>query len=192
MIKRIIAGAGAVALTAGLSLMAVPAQAAIPADGTTTQLGTDPDGAGPLPAPVVSITQVKTAKDAGGVPHTFKVVWGKKYKDPVGKTRVVLAYTVYRSDALTEAGGEPADAQEDIHHDVSSHGTVRWTQHKYLTVDLDAFADNQVSVNARNPISDANDSFIRINAGVDGDGAKNTAFQYFYQPEGLPGPAATS
>jgi hypothetical protein len=104
----------------------------------------------------------------------------------------VLSFVVYRSDALTEAGGEPADAQEDIHSDVSSHGTVRWTQHSYITVDLDAAADNQVTVNARNPISDANDSFLRVSAGVDGDGAENSPFAYFYQPEGLPGPAGAA
>jgi len=158
-------------------LFAVPAQAAIPADGTTTDATTG------------YVTQVKTVKDAGGVPHTFAVTWGKKYKDPAGKTRVVLSFKDYRSDAATEAGGESADAQEDLHWDVSSHGTVRWTQHRYVTVDLDAGADNSVYENARNPISDANDSFIRISAGVDGDGAANSPFAYFYQPEGLPNPS---
>jgi hypothetical protein len=180
MLARKIVGilAGAAATVA---LAALPANAAIPADGVTTQK----DAAGAT----TSITEVQTVKDAGGVPHTFKVVWGRVYTDPVGKKRVQLAFVDYRSDALTEAGGEPADAQEDLHWDVSSHGTVRWTQHKYVTVDLDAAADNQVSENARNPISDPKKSFIRISAGVDGDGAKNSPFAYFYQPDGLPGSA---
>jgi hypothetical protein len=178
---RFVAALGAaVALTFGF---AGSAQAAIPTDGVVVDRAAD--------GSIVSVTETRTVKDAGGVPHTFAVKWGKKYKDPAGKIRVVLSFVDYRSDALTEAGGEPADAQEDIHFDVSSHGTVRWTQHKYLTVDLDAAADNQVSVNARNPVSDANDSFIRISAGVDGDGAANSPFVYFRQPEGLPGPVVS-
>lgn len=183
-IRRILASVGAGALIA-LGLGAVtPASAVVPADGVVVQK----DAAGN----VTGVTETKTVKDAGGVPHTIQAKWGKKYKDPVGKIRVVLSFTVYRSDALTEAGGEPADAQEDVHWDVSSHGTVRWTQHKYVTVDLDDAADNQASFNARNPVSDANDSFLRVAAGVDGDGAANSPFAYFYQPEGLPGPAAAS
>ena len=127
--------------------------------------------------------------DAGGVKHTFKVTWGKKYKDPAGTIRV-QAYDlkVIRSDAATEAGGEPADAGADVYFRVSSHGTVRWTQNKvYDGIDLDFSTDDQVTFNPRNPVSDVGDTFIQIKAGVDGDGLGNTRWVTFVQPVGLPG-----
>jgi hypothetical protein len=173
LLAAVAAGSFAVALTSA------PAQAAIPTDGTTTDPVTG------------AVTQVKSAVDKGGVKHTFKIVWTKEYKDPVGKIRAsVPTLTDYRSDELTVAGGESADAGEDVIFAVSSHGTVRWTQYKNFDgIDLDDAADDQVSFNPRNPVSDEGKTFIKIQAGVDGDGAGNTPFVYFYQPAGLPGPA---
>jgi hypothetical protein len=134
-----------------------------------------------------SITQTAAVEDEGGVLHTFTVKWAKKYKDPAGAIRVSVPSLVdVRTDEDTTEAGESADAGEDIHFDVSSHGTVFWTQHKNLDgVDLDDATDNQVTLNPRNPISDAGDTYIRVRAGVDGDGKKSSRFVYFVQPEGV-------
>lgn len=134
-----------------------------------------------------TFTQTASVEDAGGVLHTFTVDWVKKYKDPAGATRVSVPSLVdKRTDADTVDAGESADAGEDIHFDVSSHGTVFWTQHKNLDgVDLDDYTDDQVTLNPRNPISDAGDTYIRVRAGVDGDGAASSRFVYFVQPDGV-------
>ena len=173
-LRAILGGTSAAALIAAGAVLATPAQAA-------PLVITEPTAADG------SITQHATVEDGGGVAHTFTIVWQKKYKDPAGATRVSVPSLVdKRTDADTVDAGESADAGEDVHFDVSSHGTVRWTQHKNLDgVDLDEGTDDQVTFNPRNPISDANDTFIRIRAGVDGDGAASSAFVYFYQPEGV-------
>lgn len=178
--KILVGGLSAAALTlGGFAATAAPASAApvVNTAGVVTQ-PTAADG---------SITQTASVEDEGGVLHTFTVKWVKKYKDPVGKERVSVPSLVdKRTDADTIEAGESADAGEDIHFDVSSHGTVFWTQHKFLNgVDLDDATDDQVTLNPRNPISDANDTYIRVRAGVDGDGADMSRFVYFVQPDGV-------
>lgn len=167
-LKRAGAVAGAAALTAGLSLMATPASAAVVPEG-------------------VGFVETVTLTDDGGVPYTVSVDWNYKYKDPAGTIRVsVPDITIKRSDSAVIDAGEPEDAGLDVHYDVSSHGTVRWTQHVNLdNVDMDAGVDNQWTKNPRNPISDAGDTFIRVRVGTDGDGLGSSDFYYFYQPEGI-------
>lgn len=125
----------------------------------------------------------QTCEDAGGVPYTVSAHWRFKYEDPAGKTRVSLIFVVERDDG---DAGPAADAGVDLHWDVSSHGTVRWTQHRIIDgLDLDFAADDQATINARNPISDANDTFLRVKVGTDGDGLDNCEWLYFIQPAGI-------
>ena len=128
-------------------------------------------------------TDTQTCEDGGGIPYTVTADWNYKYEDPAGKTRVSLTFMIERDDA---DAGPAADAGVDLHWDVSSHGTVRWTQHKVIDgLDLDFAADDQATINARNPISDANDTFLRVKVGTDGDGLDNCEWLYFYQPAGI-------
>jgi hypothetical protein len=189
IVKRLFVGATGLAVLGAGALFATPAQAAIPADGV--YVDTDTDGAGPLDTADGSILVVKTAKDDGGIPYHFAVKWVKKYRDPAGTLRVsVPSLVVYRSDGDVTAKGQPEDAGADIHFDVRDHGTTI-IQHKNLNnVDLDAAADNRVTFNPRNPVSDVGDTDIRVRAGTDGDGLGASDWVYFVQPEGLPTPAA--
>lgn len=182
--KILVGGIGAAALVL-TSLVTTGSAQAAPVVVDTTGVVTVDNGDG-------TFTQTASVEDEGGVLHTFTVKWVKKYKDPAGATRVSVPSLVdKRTDADTVEAGESADAGEDIHFDVSSHGTVRWTQHKNLDgVDLDESTDDQVTLNPRNPLSDANDTFIRVRAGVDGDGAASSRFVYFVQPEGVGIPTA--
>jgi len=162
-------------IVAGLALIAasaLPAQAA-------PVVGVVADGAG--------FIETKKLVDDGGVAYYVSVDWNYKYEDPAGKTRVsVNPLKVYRADSELAEAGEPEDAGLDLHADVSSHGTVRWTQHILIdNADMDAGADNVWTYNPRNPISDAGDTFIRVRVGTDGDGKGSSDFEYFYQPEGI-------
>jgi hypothetical protein len=169
-------GAGvALSLTA---LTVGSAQAAVPITTTADDVG---------------FIQTATVEDDGGVAYTISVDWNYKYKDPAGATRVSLnPLKITRSDSELVDAGLAEDSGLDVHFDVSSHGTVRWTQHKLIdNADMDYGVDNQWSYNPRNPISDASDTFIRVRVGTDGDGLGSSDFVYFYQPEGIgPKPAA--
>lgn len=163
--RKLLTGLSAAALTlAGLAL-ATPAQAAVVVDGQ-------------------GFIDTQTCEDAGGIPYTVSVDWNYKYVDPNGTTRVsVNPLVVSRDDG---EAGPAADAGLDLHFDVSSHGTVRWTQHKvYSGLDLDFGIPNQASVNPRNPVSNANDTFIRVSVGTDGDGLGNCPWLTFVQPAGI-------
>lgn len=165
MFKRIMAAAGAAALTAGLTMLATQAQAAVV-----------PDAQG--------FIDTQTCEDAGGIPYTVSVDWNYKYVDPAGTTRVSVNPLVIKRDDAD--AGPAADAGVDLHFDVSSNGTVRWTQHKlYNGLDLDFAADDQASFNPRNPVSNASDTFIRVKVGTDGDGLGNCPWLTFVQPAGI-------
>jgi hypothetical protein len=155
------------------ALIATPAQADV--DGVQT---------GPAGGPIV---ETVTVEDAGGIPHKISIKWNYKYRDAANALRVSVSdLKIVRSDSAVIGHGQPEDAGEDIHFDVSSHGTVRWTQHKvYDGLDLDAAADNSVTLNPRNPLSDAGNTFVRIQVGTDGDGLGNTRWVIFTQPGGL-------
>ena len=172
MFRRVLAGASSAALVAGFALVSTPAQADV--DGTIV-----PDGVG--------FIETVTVEDAGGVAYDLKLDWNYKYVDAAGATRVsVNPLCVHRSDAEVIGAGEPEDAGLDIHYDVSSHGTVRWTQHVLLdNVNLDAGKDNVAFFNPRNPISDAGNTFIRVKVGTDGDGLGSSRWVTFIQPAGI-------
>lgn len=163
--RKLLTGLSAAALTlAGLAL-ATPAHAAV----VPEELG---------------FVDTQTCEDVGGVPYTVSIDWDFKYDDPAGTRRVsVNPLKIVRDDG--EAGAA-ADAGVDLHFDVSSHGTVRWTQHKvYSGLDLDAGTDDTLYLNPRNPVSNANDTFIRVSVGTDGDGLGNCPWLTFVQPAGI-------
>ena len=162
-----------------LALVALPAQAAIPVDGTVAE------GQG--------FVVTKSTVDAGGVKYTISVDWNKKYVYQ-GVTRVsVNPLVVYRSDANVLATGNPEDAGLDLHFDaVNSSGTI--IQHKVFdAIDLDAEADNQASFNPANVRSNANDpddpddpfSYYRVKVGTDADGFGSSQWVIFDQPSGI-------
>jgi hypothetical protein len=177
-LKRVLRGAAALAGAAALSIgLALPSQAAIPADGVVA------DGEGFL--------VTKSTTDAGGVKYTIQVDWSHKYTYQ-GKTRVsVPRATVYRSDANVLAHGSPEDAGVDLFLRVYSSNTL--IQNKVWDgIDLDAGADNQVSVNPANPVSNADivgvaDAYssVRIKVGTDSDGLGNSPWVVFAQPSGI-------
>lgn len=163
--RKLLTGFSAAALTITGLIFATPAQAAVV-----------PDGQG--------FIDTQTCEDAGGIPYTVSVDWNYKYDDPAGTRRVsVNPLVVSRDDG---DAGPAADAGVDLHFDVSSHGTVRWTQHKvYNALDLDFAVDDQASFNPRNPVSNAADTFIRVSVGTDGDGLGNCPWLTFVQPAGI-------
>jgi hypothetical protein len=163
----------------GVLLAVVGALFAVPAQAVAPTITTTPDGVG--------FIQTATVEDDGGVAYTISVDWNYKYKDPAGATRVSLnPLTITRSDSELADAGLAEDSGLDVHFDVSSHGTVHWTQHVLIdNANMDAGVDNQWSYNPRNPISDASDTFIRVRVGTDGDGLGSSDFVYFYQPEGI-------
>jgi len=170
--KKALGFVSAATLSIGLGLVAIPAQAD-PA-GTIT-----PDGVG--------FIETVTVEDAGGVAYNVSLDWNYKYVDPAGTTRVSInPLRVHRADAEVIGAGEPEDAGLDIHFDVSSNGTVHWTQHKLLdNVDVDAGQDNVVYFNPRNPVSNADDTYVRVKVGTDGDGLGNSRWVTFVQPGGI-------
>ena len=125
----------------------------------------------------------QTCEDGGGIPYTVSVDWNYKYVDAAGTTRVsVNPLVIERDDA---DAGSAADAGVDLHFDVYSHGTNQ-IQHVLIDgLDLDFAADDQASFNPRNPVSDANDTYIRVKVGTDGDGLGNCEWLYFVQPAGI-------
>jgi hypothetical protein len=181
LFNKIAARAAALLAAAAIpvALSALPAQAAIPADGTVA------DGQG--------FIVTKSIEDAGGVKYTISVDFNYKYTYQ-GVTRVsVNPLTVYRSDANVLATGNPEDAGLDLHFDaVNSSGTI--IQHKvYDAIDLDAAADNQASFNPANVRSNADDpddeddpfSYYRVKVGTDGDGKGSSVWVIFPQPAGI-------
>lgn len=173
-IKAILGGTSAAALTIGLGLLAVPAQADV--DGAQS---TDPISG--------AITEKVTVKDAGGVAYDLTIKWNKRYKDAAGTLRAsVNPLTIHRSDAQVIDAGEPEDAGLDLHFDViNPSGTI--IQHRVFDdVNLDDGADNVVSYNPRNPKSDADAAKVRVKVGTDGDGLGSSRWVIFYQPAGLP------
>lgn len=180
MFKRAIALAGAAVGTAALSLgLTLPAQAAIPGDGTV------PDGVG--------FIQTKSTTDAGGVKYTISVDWNYKYVYQ-GVTRVsVNPLVVYRSDANVLATGNPEDAGLDLHFDVYNSSGTQIQHRLYDGIDLDAGPDNKASFNPANPRSNANDpddpndsySYIRVKVGTDADGKGSSPWVIFPQPESI-------
>ena len=177
--RKILVALIGVITTLGLGLIAVPAEAAIPADGTV------PQGVG--------FVVTKSTVDAGGVKYTIQTDWDYKYVYQ-GVTRVrVPRLTVYRSDANVLITGNPEDAGLDLHYDaVNSSGTI--IQHKvYDAVDLDAAIDNQASFNPANVRSNANDpddvddpfSYYRVKVGTDADSKGSSPWVIFDQPPGI-------
>jgi hypothetical protein len=168
LFKRLLVGAAVAALP--LSLAALPASAAIPADGPATAAN--------------GWVETQSVEDGGGIKYTISVDWGSKYVDAAGNTRVsVNPLTVYRPDSTTPKFA--VDDGLDLHFDVRNHGTSI-IQHKvYDGLDLDVKADDQASFNPRNPISDAGNTDIRVKVGTDGDGKPSSVWVYFKQPAGL-------
>jgi hypothetical protein len=164
--KKILAGASALALGAGLSLAAVPAQAVIV-----------PEGNG--------FVETKKAVDAGGVVHNVSVDWNYLYNFQ-GKTRVsVNPLKVVRTDEAVLKTGNPEDAGLDLRFDVYYSGGSTLQTRVYDGIDLDEGADNQVSVNPANPLDRPGISSIRVKVGTDADGLGDSPWIYFRQPSGV-------
>lgn len=164
-LKRAGAVAGAAALTAGLSLMAVPASAAVV-----------PEGLG--------FVDTQTCEDQGGVPYTVSVDWNYKYENAAGNTFVSInPLRINRDDA---DAGPAADDGVDLHFDVQKGAAHTNVQHKvYDGLDLDFAADDQASFNVRNTYSNAGVTRVRVKVGTDGDGLNNCPWLYFVQPAGI-------